>query len=133
MTSPLVRKFERYNQPVAAISGDALTIVGEVAYAATVTGVKYIPSASKSGAAVANSRTLNLYNRGSAGTGTTLVATLALLSGTDLVDNVAKAMTLQSAPNLVVASGDVLEFESLHMSSGMTDPGGLVQVTFSRT
>ena len=133
MTAPLVKNLTLDAQPVTAISGDTLAVVDRAPFAGTVTAVTYIPVASKSGAAVANSRTLNLYNRGAAGTGTTLVATLPLLSGTDLVDNVPKSLTLSSAASLVVASGDVLEWESLHMSSGMTDPGGKVLVTVSRT
>jgi hypothetical protein len=33
----------------------------------------------------------------------------------------------------VVAAGDVLEWQSTHVGTGITDPGGLVKVTIDRT
>jgi hypothetical protein len=37
-----------------------------------------------------------------------------------------------TAANLVLAAGDVLNWNSLHVGSGIADPGGLVVVTYSR-
>lgn len=132
MTTPLIRTAAREVQPVAA-GADLLTIMAEAPFAAVVSGVSYTPVSTQNGAAT-NSRTLNLYNRGQAGLGTTLVATLALVSGVNLTDNDEKAITLSATPaNLVVAAGDILEWESLHVGTGIADPGGLVQVELTRS
>jgi hypothetical protein len=132
MTAPFSQKLTQVAQPVGTAGNDLLTIVGEVPFAATVTEVTYLPGAALAGANT-NSRTLNLYNRGPAGTGTTLVATLALVSGVNLVDNDEKTIPLSGTPaNLQVAADDVLEWESLHIGTGITDPGGVVQVTLNR-
>lgn len=132
MTSPFTDRLEA-DVPVVATAGNTdRTIIGEAPAAATVTAVGYVPDAALTGAAT-NSRTLNLYNRGTAGTGTTLVATLALVVGVDLVDNDRKAITLSAtAANLQLAAGDVLEWESLAVGTGITDPGGRVIVEFQR-
>jgi hypothetical protein len=72
--------------------------------------------------------------QGPGGAGTTSVASLALTSGVNAPAADEKALTLSGTPaNLVVASGDVLEFDSTHVGTGIADPGGLVQVTFSRS
>src|SRR5581483_7322059 len=77
-----------------------------------------------------NNRTLSVVNRGGgAGTGSTVIATVTLNSGTNLVDNVPTALTLSSVSGaLTIASGDVLEFTSVHNGTGVADPGGLVAV-----
>lgn len=131
-TAPFNTKLETIAQPVGTAGNDLLTIVGECPFAATVAEVTYIAEAALSGADT-NSRTLNLYNRGTAGTGTTLVATLALVSGVNLVDNDEKTITLSATPaNLQVAESDVLEWQSLHVGTGIVDPGGRVQVVLTR-
>jgi hypothetical protein len=133
MTVPFVRSLEQYAQPVATVGNSLLTIIGEAPFAGTVTSVTYMPTAALSGANT-NSRTLNLYNRGQAGAGTTVVATLALTSGVNLVDNDEKTITLSGTPaNLVLVAGDVLEWESLAVGTGIADPGGLVKVEISRS
>ena len=38
-----------------------------------------------------------------------------------------------TAANLVVAQGDVIELQSLHVGSGIADPGGVYVVTFARS
>jgi len=132
-TAPLETKIQTVAQAIATAGNTATEIVGEAPHGATVTEVTYTPKAALSGAAT-NSRTLNLYNRGLAGVGTILVATLALVSGVNLVDNDEKTITLSgTAANLVLVDGDVLEWESLAVGAGIADPGGLVRVTLSRT
>lgn len=98
----------------------------------TVTSVTYAGTAAFTGAAT-NNRTFNVFNRKSDNTGTALVATLNMASGVNLVANVPKAIALSGTPaNLDLAAGDVLTFQSLHVGTGIADPGGLVQVTVSR-
>lgn len=132
MTAPNLRRLQAAAQPVATVGNDLRTIVAEAPFAATVTAVSYTPVSTQAGANT-NSRTLNLYNRGTDGTGVVLVATLALVSGVDLTDNDEKQLTLSATPaNLVVAANDILEFESLHVGTGIADPGGLVAVEMTR-
>ena len=132
LLSPFVKKIERYAQPVGTAGNSLLTMLGRESYARTVTAVNYIPTAALSGANT-NSRTLNLRKRGADGTGTTVVASLALVSGVDLVDNVPKALTLSVvAGALELLANEVLEWESLAVSSGIVDPGGLVEVSYIR-
>jgi len=134
MTFP-TNRYEMQNNvdPVTTPANDLRTILGVAAYPSQVSDVQYIPGAAQNGANT-NTRTLNLYNRKGDGTGTTLVATLPLVLGTDLADNVSKTIPLSgTASNLVLAAGDVLEWESLHVLTGINDPGGLVRVRTLRT
>jgi len=133
MTAPLANRFQAVAAPVGATADDS-TIVGQAPYAATATSVLYIPKATQNGAAT-NNRTLSVVNRGGgAGTGSTVIATVTLNSGTNLVDNVPTALTLSSVSGaLTIASGDVLEFTSVHNGTGVADPGGLVVVAHSRS
>jgi len=118
---------------VGTAGNDLLTQVDECPFAGVVSSVKYIPMAALAGANT-NSRTLNLYNRKADNSGVVVVASLALVSGVNLADNVAKVITLSATPaNLVVAQGDVLEWESLHVGTGIVDPGGTVKVELTRS
>lgn len=107
-------------------AADSRTIVGRCRYPGTVNSVELVPSWALSGANT-NSRTYTLYNRGQSGSGTTAIATLALTSGVNLTRAQSKAITITAA-NATVAVGDVLEWESLHVGSGLPDPGGCVIV-----
>jgi hypothetical protein len=118
----------------AAVSGgaDANTPVFVAPFAATVTSVQYVTPSAITGADT-NSRTVSLINKGAAGSGSTAVATLALVSGVNTVAYVPKAITLSgTAANLVLAAGDVLNWNSLHVGTGIADTGGLVVVSYSR-
>lgn len=132
-TAPLVQKLSANVANVAAAS-DLSTIVGEAPFAGTVTGVTYTPKADLTGANT-ESRTVSLINKGSDGNGTTVVATLAFVSGVNATDFDEKAITLSgTAANLVVAAGDVLAWVSTHVgSTGLADVGGLVQVEITRS
>jgi hypothetical protein len=124
-----------FTQPAVAATVSDTSIVGEAPYAATVTSVSYVPDASVTGAASPASRTLRVVNRGSAGSGTTEVASLALVGGVNLTAGDEKAITLSATPaNLTLAAGDVLAFESNAVGgTGLADPGGLVQIELSRS
>jgi hypothetical protein len=107
-------------------AADNKAMVGRIRYPGTVSSVEFIPAWTNAGADT-NYRTLNLYNRGTAGAGTTLVATLALTSGVDLTKFVAKAITITAA-NATVAVGDVLEWVTSATGTGAPDVGGKVIV-----
>jgi len=118
--------FERAVGATAA-TGVLQSILGRSRYPGTVSTVTYIPSGSVTGAAT-NNRTLTLFNR-STGGGTVSVASLQLVSGTNLVDNTPTTITLSTVAGARdVNPGDILEWDSSAVSSGLTDSGGLVIV-----
>ena len=131
-TTPLVRTL-RVQVDAVAQGADSTTEVGTVDFAGTVTAVRYLPAAGITGANT-NTRTLSVTNRGSAGAGSTAVASLQFVSGTNATAHDDKAITLSgTAANLVVAAGDVLTFESTHNGTGIADPGGLVEIDVTRS
>jgi hypothetical protein len=118
--------------PVAGGS-DATIPVGVSPFAGVVTAVQYIPSATITGAAT-NNRTLSVVNKGQAGGGSTSVATIGFGNGTNATGFVNTTVPLSgTAANLEVAAGDVLAFASVHVGTGIADPGGEVRVTISRS
>lgn len=127
MTAPTSAGLQHPVQPIAAGS-DLNAVFHVAARTSTVTGVTFVPNATITGAAT-NNRTLSLVNLGQAGSGTTVVATLAFGSGSNATGGVPKTITLSATPaNLVLASGDVLQWQSTHIGTGIADPGGLVSV-----
>lgn len=131
--APLVTQLTSPSEAVAA-AADATVIIGRAGFAGTVTEVTYTPEAAITGANT-ETRTFNLINKGTAGTGSTLVATLAMVSGVNGVAFDEKTITLSAtAANLAVADGDILAWTSVHSgSTGLADPGGLVKVALSRS
>jgi hypothetical protein len=116
------------NVGASLATGNLQAIIGRSRYPATVSSVTYTPTAAVTGAS-GNNRTLTLFNRGT-GAATVSVATLTLVSGTDLTDNVPATITLASTGRDVNV-GDILEWDSTANSSGVADPGGLVTVQFA--
>lgn len=133
MSAPLVRPIEQDVPAVATAGNDDDTVVCTVPFAGTVTAVEYIPEAAITGAAT-NNRTVSLINKGQDGSGNTTVASLSFGNGVNAAASDSKAVTLSGTPgNLQVAEGDVLVWRSLHVGTGITDPGGLARVTISRS
>lgn len=117
----------------------AATATGNTLIEAPFTGkvieVTYTPTAAVTGAASPASRTLSLVNRGQSGAGTTVVASLALVGGVNLVQYDEKSLTLSAtASDLLVTAGDELTLTSTAVTSGtgLADPGGTWTVTFER-
>lgn len=132
MTAPLVRIREETVPAVGTAGNDDDTVIGQAQFAGTVTRVEYVPEAAITGAAT-NNRTLSLINKGQAGSGTTVVASLNFGNGTNATANNEVALTLSAtASDLVIAEGDTLVWRSLHIGTGITDPGGVARVTMSR-
>ncbi len=117
--------------PGQATAGtDSAWNIGEVPYDATVTAVSYTPDSTITGHA-SNNRTFSVINKGTDGTGTTSIATKTTTA--DVTGDDESALTLSgTAANLNVSTGQILEFNSDANSSGVADPGGLVQVTLAR-
>lgn len=132
-TAPYVQVIERNVPAVPTAGNDDDTVLGQAPFACTVTSVQYVPEAAITGADT-NSRTVSLVNKGQAGSGTTTVASLALTNGVNASANDEKTITLSgTAANLVLAAGDTLQWRSIHVGTGITDPGGVVRVTISRS
>lgn len=127
---------KNYTATVVAVGtagNDQNNEIAVAEYNGVVTGVTYSPDATITGAAT-NNRTVNLVNKGQTGVGAVVVATLNFGNGTNAPAGDEKAITLSGTPaNLVVAAGDVLEWQSVHIGTGIVDPGGLAKVTIDRT
>lgn len=131
-------------QPFAEImaegQGNGVTIAADdtftlepARFTGKVTSVSYVPEAAATGDNT-NARTFTLVNKGTAGAGTTVIATLALTSGVNLVASDEKAFTLSAtAADRLVTEGDVLALVSTHTGTGVVDPGGAVVVKGNRT
>jgi hypothetical protein len=133
MTSaPYVRVIEADVPAVATAGNDQDSVAAQAPFDGVITGVQYVPVAAITGADT-NSRTLSLVNKGQAGAGSTTVATLALTNGVNAVADDDKPVTLSgTSANLQVASGDTLLWRSVHVGTGITDPGGLIRITIAR-
>lgn len=130
-TAPFVQVIER-NVPAVDVAADDDTVLGQAPFAATVTKVEYVPEAAVTGAAT-NNRSLSLVNKGQAGSGTVPVATLSLASGVNAAANDERAITLSgTAANLTLAPSDTLQWRSVHVGTGIADPGGIVRITIAR-
>lgn len=131
-SAPLVQTIRVLAPAVGTAGNDANTPAGIVPFAGVVSQVRYVPMAAMTGSSTA--RTLTVYNRGQAGAGTTVVAQKAHTAGVNSTSKTPNTIALSgTAANLVVAANDVLEWESLHVSTGITDPGGVVEIDISRT
>ena len=128
--APLVQKLEA-EIPAAAAAADTAQVI-RAPFAGTVTSVTYAPVAAMTGAAT-NNRTISLINHAQDGTGSTSIASLNFASGVNAAAFDEKDITLSgTAANLVVAAGDILEAKSLHINTGIADPGGTLFVEISR-
>jgi hypothetical protein len=129
--APLVRRLQA-TIPAAAATADPDQTVGEAPFDGTVTGVALTPEAAVTGDNT-NNRTFTLVNKGAAGTGTTVVATLALTTGVNLVAFDEKAFTLSAvAGATTVAAEDVLAVVETHAGTGLAHSGGLVEIEITR-
>lgn len=132
-TAPYVRVIEADVPAVSTAGNDDDTVIAQAPFDGTITAVDYVPEAAITGAAT-NHRTVSLVNKGQAGSGTTTVATLTFDTGVNAAANNERTITLsETGANLVVAAGDTLQWRSIHVATGIADPGGLVRITVSRS
>jgi len=118
--------------PAVATATDADVAVFVAPFDCTVTAVTYVANALLTGANT-NSRTLNLRNKGQDGSGSTVVASKAFVSGVNAAAFDETAITLSgTAANLDLAAGDVLALQSDSVGTGLADPGGLLRVSVAR-
>lgn len=120
----------RVASQIAAGTADAA--IGEAPFAGTVSAVTFTPDAAITGA-TATKRTLTLENRGQDGSGTTVIATLDLITGVNPPKHDETAFTLSVVANATnVAQGDILVLKEAVTSTGTANPGGRIEVTISR-
>lgn len=131
-TAPLVKK-HRVNIAGVAAGSDLETDAVLVEFDGTVTGVKLVASTVLTGANT-DSRTIQVVNKGQSGAGSTVVAAKAFVSGVNAAADDDTAITLSvTAANIAVVAGDVLVVQSNHVgSTGLADPGGLVEIEITR-
>lgn len=114
----------------AAVAGDQT--LGKAKEDGTVSAVSFTPEADVTGNTT-NTRTLTLVNKAQDGNGTTVIATLAFVTGTNASDFDERAFTLSGTPaNLNVAAGDILAVVETVAGTGLANPGGLVEVLIDR-
>lgn len=131
MTAPFGATHQVPVAPQATAGNDTNTNVLVAPRASTVSAVTYTTVTAITGANTDTRKTV-LVNKGAAGSGTTVIATLQYNSGVNTTASVPKTITLSgTAADLVVAAGDVLQWQSTHVGTGIADPGGLVGISFS--
>lgn len=129
MTAPFGGAHQMVVQPQATAGSDLNSNIWVAPRDGTVTAVTYSTVTAITGANT-NTRSVTLVNKGQAGAGTAVVATLQFDSGVNTVASDEKTITLSATPaNLVLVAGDVLQWQSTHIGTGIADPGGLVTVS----
>jgi hypothetical protein len=129
MTAPMTVD-RNYYAPAVATASTAINPCAEAPFDGVILSCQYTPQAAITGVNT-NTRQLRLVNRGQAGAGTTALALIQFNAGTNGVAFDEVDLTLQGTPT--VAQGDILAWESNAIGTGLADPGGRVQITFSRT
>jgi hypothetical protein len=112
---------------IAAGEGDQ--IIGRAPHSGRVTKCSLSPEAAVTGD-TAIKRTFTLVSKGQDGSGSTVLATLDLITGTDLVAFDEKEFTLSGA---IVAEGDILAVVEVVVSTGIAHSGGTVIVQIARS
>lgn len=126
--SVFIQVIAQADLPVTIAAGVPETTLGEAQGDYLITEVNVVAEAAMTGA-TATARTLTVFNRGNTGAGTTQVATLAFVTGVDLVANDKKTLTLSAVANaLNVAAGDVLECVETVASTGTVRPEAVMTV-----
>jgi len=131
MTAPFGNVVQAQVQPQATAGSDLNSNIWRVGSDATISAVTYAPVTAITGANT-NTRSVSLVNKGQAGAGTTVIATIQYNSGVNAAAADENTVTLSGTPaNLNVVAGDILQWQSTHVGTGIADPGGLVCVTMA--
>lgn len=131
MTAPFGTVLQTPVQPQATAGSNLNSIVFRVPNDGSVGWVSYTTVTAITGANT-NTRSVSLVNKGQTGAGSTVIATLQFNSGVNTVAADETPITLSGTPaNLNVSAGDILQWQSTAVGTGIADPGGLVAVTLS--
>ncbi len=129
MTAPFGASRQAIVQPQATAGSDLNTNVWIAPSDCTVTAVTYAPVTAITGANT-NTRSVSLVNKGTDGSGSTVIATIQYNSGVNAAAADENTVTLSGTPaNLVLTAGQLLQWQSTHIGTGIADPGGLVNIT----
>lgn len=102
--------------------------IGSATFPATATRVVLIPQATITGVNT-NTRRVEVRNKGQAGAGTTVVASLQFNAGVNGPADDEVVLTLTgTAADREIAEGDVLAVNTVAVGTGLADPGGTVRV-----
>ena len=131
-TAPLTKTLEA-TIPAAAATAEPDQTITEAPFAGTLTKAAIVPEAAATGDAT-NNRTFTVVNKGQDGSGTTVMATLALAAGVNLVAFDEKVFTLSVVANATtVAAGDDIVVAEVHGGTGLAHSGGRVILEFTRS
>lgn len=129
--APLKQTF-RARVALTAAGTDDEEVLFVAPYTGAVTAVRYNPDAAITGA-TATATTLAVRNRGAAGAGTTVMASIAFITGTNAVAFDETTVPLHATvANRDAVAGDVITFQKTHASTGTATPDAEVEVDFSR-
>lgn len=128
--APLVRQVSGWI-PGQSAGTDSDQAIAVAPYDGVVSKCSLLPEAAVTGA-TATKRTFTLTNKGQSGAGTTAVAVLDLVTGTNLVAFDESLFTISADPANKVLAGDVLVLVETHASTGTAHSGGEVVVEFTR-
>lgn len=107
-------------------------VIARAPFSGTITKCSLIPEAAVTGE-TDTARTFTLVNKGQAGAGTGVAATLALIDGVNLVAFDEKLFTLATVSSLVtVAEGDILAIAEADVGAGLAHSGGEIVLEISR-
>lgn len=131
MTAPFGTVLQNPVAPEATANASRNTNVFRCPSDGTVTSVAYAPVTAITGANT-NTRSVSLVNKGQGGAGSTVIATIQYNSGVNAAASDENTVTLSGTPaNANVTAGDILQWQSTAVGTGIADPGGLVAVTVS--
>lgn len=131
-SAPLTKTIEA-TIPAQTIAATADQSITEAPFDGIVTAVRLVPEAAVTGNNT-NNRIFTLVNKGQAGAGTTVVATLALTTGVNLAAFDEKPFTLSVvAGATTVVAGDVLAVVEAVTASGLAHEGARVLIDISRS
>jgi len=129
MSAPFAAPRQVVVQPQATAGSNLNTNVLICPQDGTVSSVTYAPVTAITGANT-NTRSVSLVNKGQAGSGSTVIATIQYNSGVNAAAADENTVTLSGTPaNLAVSAGDILQWQSTAVGTGIADPGGLIAIT----
>lgn len=134
MASPFINVVAATDHDAQGTAGTDETFgVGEAQFDGTLTEVSIVPDAAVTADAT-NNRTFTLQNKGQAGAGTTVMATLTTnVAGGNWVAYDEKLMTLTAVvADLNFVAGDVLAIVETHGGTGVAHPRMQVTVRGTR-
>ena len=117
---------------MATAATDETSFVARAPFDGAVTAVRFTADAAITGVNT-NTRAFSLINKGQAGAGTTVMATLAMNAGVNAVAGDELTIPLSGVAGAVdTVAGDILAWFSDASGTGIADPGGLLSIDFGR-